>query len=130
MGAQRNVGSTILSVLLLAAIAVGAVLIGLQLQPDAPVRFTWGEPEGTECPEGVGSPACFRFTVTNVGNRPTPVRCAVAAAGGARAGFLNRQPVYESLSPLEPGVGLELLVKVDPSDDDTAPPPSLSCSEA
>jgi hypothetical protein len=130
MSGHRNVGSTILSLLLVVAIAVGAVLLGLQLRPDAPVDFAWGEAQGRECPIGVGSPACFAFAVTNVGNRPAPVRCAVAAPDGARAAFLNRATVYESLTPLEPGVGLELIVKVDASDDDVAPAPTIACAEA
>ena len=130
MRTPRNVGSTILSLLLLASIGVAAVLIALQLRPDAPVKFTWGDPEGTECPSGVGSPACFTFVVTNVGNRPATVSCAVAAPDGARAAFLNRQTTYRSLQAVEPGVGLELTVKVDPGDQDTAPAPTLSCSEA
>ncbi len=129
MSGRRNVGGVILSSLLLASIAFGAVLIGLQLRPDAPVRFTWGDAQGRECPQGVGSPACFSFVVTNLGNRPATVRCTVAAPGGARAAFLNRETAYQSLRPLEPGVGLELTVKVDPSPQDTAPTPSLDCAE-
>jgi hypothetical protein len=130
MSAQRNLGSTILSLLLLASIAIGAVLVGLQLRPDAPIRFTWGEPQGRECPQGVGSPACFAFLVTNVGNRPAAVLCSVSAPDGASAAFLNRETIYESLRPIEPGVGLELTVKVDPNEDDTAPAPTLTCAEA
>lgn len=129
MRAPRPLGSTVLSLLLLASIGVGAVLVGLQLRPDAPVRFAWGEPEGTECPAGVGSPACFTFVVTNLGTRPASVSCAVGADGGARAAFLDGEPTYRSLRPLEPGVGLELTVKVDPGDGGTAPAPSLACSE-
>jgi hypothetical protein len=129
MRGRRNVGSTVLSLLLLASIAAGAVLLSLQLRPDAPIRFAWGDAQGRACPRGVGSPACFAFVVTNVGNRPATVQCTVAAAGGARAAFLNRETVYRSLRPLEPGVGLELIVKVDPSEDDAAPAPTLACSE-
>jgi hypothetical protein len=130
MAGERSIGSTVLSVLLLIAIAAGAILVALQLRPDAPVRFAWGEAEGTQCPEGVGSPACFRFVVTNLGNRPAVVLCAVSAADGARAAFLNRTTTYESLQPLEPGADLELTVKVDPSEEDTAPAPALACREA
>jgi hypothetical protein len=130
MSGPRNVGSTVLSLILVASIGVGAVLLGLQLRPDAPIQFAWGEAQGRECPQGVGSPACFTFIVTNVGNRPATVRCAVSAPDGAHAAFLNGANVYESLRPLEPGVGLELTVKVDPSEEDTAPAPVLACAEA
>jgi hypothetical protein len=130
MSGQRNVGSTILSLLLLASIAVGAVLVGLQLRPDTPVRFARSDPQGRQCPVGVGSPACFTFIVTNLGNHPASVLCSVTAPDGAHPAFLNGATVYESLRPLEPGVGLELTVKVDPSENDTAPAPSLTCAEA
>jgi hypothetical protein len=125
----RTTATTVLSVVLLASVAAAAILIAIQLRPDAPIRFGWGDAEGTECPLGVGAPACFRFVVTNLGNRPSGVRCVVSASGGAEAAFLNRSTVYESVVPIEPGGGLELTVKVDPGSGDTAPAPSLSCTE-
>jgi hypothetical protein len=126
----RNVGSTVLSALLVVALGVGLVLLGLQLRPDVPARFAIGEPEGTECPEGVGAPACFVFNVTNAGNRPVAVRCDVSADGGSVAAFLNDRTAYESLRPIDPGVGLALTVKVSPGEDGTAPAPALGCREA
>ena len=116
-----------LSALLLVAIAAAAILLALQLRPDAPIRFAWGDAEGVDCPEGVGAPACFRFVVTNLGNRDSGVRCDVAAGDGARAFFLNGSPVYESAIPIEPGGGLELTVKVDPGVEGTAPSPAFAC---
>ena len=126
-GGSRFTVTAILSGVLLAAIAAGAILLAIQLRPDAPIRFAWGEPEGVDCPEGVGTPACFRFVVTNLGNRPSDVRCRASAAEGARATFLNGSPTYESVFPVEPGGGLELTVKVDPGVTGTAPEPSFSC---
>lgn len=124
----RITGTTILSGVLLAAIAVAAILIALQLRPDAPIRFAWGDALGVDCPQGVGSPACFRFVVTNLGNRASGVRCEASATDGARATFLNGAPTYESVLPVEPGGGLDLTVKVEPGVSGTAPAPSLSCT--
>jgi hypothetical protein len=124
---SRNVVSTILSLLLLAAIAGALVLLALHLQPDAPVRFGWGEPEGTDCPEGVGAPACFRFIVTNLGNRPADARCDVSAPDGGEATLLNGQTAFVSNGPVDPGAGFELDVRVVANEDATVPTPNLSC---
>ena len=124
---SRNVVSMILSLLLLAAIAGALVLLALHLPPDAPVRFGWGEPEGTDCPEGVGAPACFRFLVTNLGNRPADVRCEVSAPDGGEATFLNGAIAYASDEPIEPGAGFEIDVRVAANQDATVPTPTLSC---
>jgi hypothetical protein len=124
----RNTGTTVLSLLLIVAMAAAAILLAIQLRPDAPIRFAWGDPEGVDCPQGVGTPACFRFIVTNLGNRPSGVQCHASVSEGARATFLNGAPTYESLVPIEPGGGLELTVKVDPGVEGTAPAPSFSCT--
>ncbi len=124
---SSNVVGSILSGVLLAAIAAAAVLIALQLRGDAPIRFDVSPAQGGECPAGVGSPACFRFTVTNVGNRPSSVRCDVAAGGGHRATFLTDSPIYVSGAPFEPGIPEQLWVKVDAGDDDVVTEPSLMC---
>jgi hypothetical protein len=126
-GKMRSTASTVLSALLLVAIAAAAILLALQLRPDAPIRFAWGDAEGVDCPQGVGAPACFRFVVTNLGNRPSGLHCEVSATDGARALFLNGSPNYESALPLDAGGGLELMVKVDPGVEGTAPSPSFSC---
>jgi hypothetical protein len=124
----RTTATTVLSVILLAAIAAAAILLAIQLRPNAPIRFAWGEAEGVDCPQGVGTPACFQFIVTNLGNRPSGVRCHASASDGARATFLNEDPTYESVVPIEPGGGLDLIVKVDPGVAGTAPTPSISCT--
>ena len=130
MGARpgtRNLVSYVLSILLLVAIAAGAVLVALQLRGDAPIHIEVGPAEGTECPTDVGAPACFRFTVTNVGNRPTAVRCETSAEGGQRATFLTDSPVYESAGTFEPGVTEELWVEVDAGETDVVTEPTLVC---
>jgi hypothetical protein len=126
-GADRNVIGYALSIALLLAIAAAAVLIALQLRSDSPVRFDAGQPVGVECPAGEGTPACFRFSVTNLGNRPSIVRCEIIAEAGTKATFLTNAPVYVSAAPFEPGVPEELLVKVDANPDDIVTEPMLMC---
>src|SRR5688500_9174927 len=105
----RNLLSYFLSVVLLIAIAAFAILVALQLRGDKPPRFDVGAAEGIECPTGEGAPACFSFTVTNLGNRPSIVECTVTAGAG-RATFLNDAPVYASSAPFDPGIAEQLTV--------------------
>ena len=99
----RNLLSYLLSIMLLVAIAAFAILVALQLRSDKPPRFDVGAPEGVECPTGEGTPACFSFAVTNLGNRAALVECNVTAGAG-RATFLNDTSVYTSSAPFEPGI--------------------------
>ncbi len=122
----RNLLSYVLSVVLLLAIAAFAILVALQLRSDTPPRFDVGAAEGTECPTGEGTPACFSFAVTNLGNRPSLVECNVTAGAG-RATFLNDTAVYASSVPFEPGIAEQLTVKVDLGDDDTVIEPIVLC---
>ncbi|HEX5937622.1 MAG TPA: hypothetical protein VFZ75_08055 [Actinomycetota bacterium] len=123
---SRNVAITTLSVILLIAIAAFAILVGLQLQNDKPARFDVAAPEGVDCPVGEGTPACFSFVVTNLGNQPSLVECGVTASPG-RAAFLNDLPTYTSSAPFEPGVAESLTVKVDAGDGDVVAQPSMVC---
>jgi len=123
---SRNVTSYALSIVLLVAIAAFAILIALQLRGDKPPRFDVAEPQGVDCPTGEGTPACFSFTVTNLGNRPSHVRCAVTVDVG-RASFLNDTPIYSSSAPFEPGIAEMLTVKVDQGDAGSVSQPTLVC---
>lgn len=122
----RNLLSYLLSIALLVSIAAFAVLVALQVRGDKPPRFDVGAPEGVECPVGEGSPACFSFAVTNLGNRPADVQCNVTAGAG-RATFLNDLSVYASSAPFEPGITEQLTVKVDQGETDTVSEPMLMC---
>jgi len=122
----RNLLSYLLSITLLVAIAAFAILIALQVRGDKPPRFDVGAPEGVECPIGEGTPACFSFQVTNLGNRPSLVQCNVTAGPG-RATFLNDTSVYASSAPFEPGITEQLTVKVDQGATDTVTEPMLMC---
>ena len=122
----RNLLSYILSIVLLMALGAFAILVALQLRGDKPPRFDVGAPEGVECPIGEGTPACFSFTVTNLGTRPSLVECNVKAGTG-RATFLNDTPVYASSAPFEPGIAEQLTVKVDQGDQDTVTEPTMLC---
>jgi hypothetical protein len=123
---SRSVTVTILSVVLLISIAGFAILVGLQLRQDKPPRFDVAAPQGVDCPVGEGTPACFSFTVTNLGNRPSHVECTVMANPG-RATFLNDLPAYTSSAPFEPGIAENLTVKVDAGDGDVVAQPSMLC---
>jgi hypothetical protein len=123
---SRNVAVTILSIVLLISIAAFAILVGLQLRNEKPPRFDVAAPQGVDCPVGEGTPACFSFAVTNLGNRPSLVECGVTASPG-RATFLNDLPTYRSSAPFEPGVAENLTVKVDAGDGDVVAQPSMIC---
>jgi hypothetical protein len=122
----RNLLSYILSIVLLIALGAFAILVALQVRGDKPPRFDVAAPEGVECPIGEGTPACFSFSVTNLGTRPSLVECNVRAGAG-RATFLNDTPVYASSAPFEPGIPLSLTVKVDQGDEDTVTEPTMVC---
>jgi hypothetical protein len=122
----RNLLSYFLSIVLLIAIGAFAILVALQLRADKPPRFDVGAPEGVECPTGEGTPACFSFTVTNLGSRPSFVQCDVTADAG-RATFLNDASVYSSSAAFEPLIPQELTVKVDQGTQDTVTEPTLIC---
>jgi hypothetical protein len=123
----RNLLSYLLSGMLLVAIAAFAILVALQLRGDKPPRFDVGAPQGVECPVGEGTPACFSFSVTNLGNRPSNVECDVRAGAG-RATFLNDTSVYASSAPFEPGITEQLTVKVDQGATDTVTEPMMICT--
>ena len=124
----RITTSTVLSLVLAVAIAAAAILLAIQLRPDAPIRYGLGDPQGTDCPQGVGAPACFRVMVTNLGNRPSGVRCQVFASAGGEAAFLNGSVIYESVAPIQPGGVLELIAKVSAGNGGTADTPTFSCA--
>jgi hypothetical protein len=124
----QNVVVYVLSLVLIVAVAGGGVLVALQLRGDAPIHFDVSPAQGGECPSGVGTPACFRFAVTNVGNRASLVRCDVSAEAGHLATFLTDSPIYVSAAPFEPGIPEELWVKVDAGDDDVVTAPALVCA--
>ena len=123
----RNLLSYLLSGTLLVAIAAFAILVALQLRGDKPPRFDVGAPQGVECPTGEGSPACFSFSVTNLGNQPSLVECNVMAGAG-RATFLNDTSLYASSAPFEPGITEQLTVKVDQGATDTVTEPIMTCT--
>ena len=123
----RNLLSYLLSIVLLIAIGAFAILVGLQLRSEKPPRFDVGAPEGVDCPVGEGTPACFSFTITNLGTRPSDVECYVSADSGS-ATFLNDSAVYASSAPFEAGMTGQVTVKVFPGDQDTVTEPALGCT--
>ena len=122
----RNLLSYTLTIMLLVAIGVFAILVALQLRSEKPPRFDVGAPEGVDCPVGEGTPACFSFAITNLGTQPSHVECYVSVDSGS-ATFLNDSAVYASSAPFEPGITNQLTVKVYPGDQDTVIEPALGC---
>ena len=122
----RNTVSTVLSIALLLAIAAFAILIGLQVRGDHTARFDVAAPAGVECPVGEGTPACFSFGVTNLGDQPSLVQC-IATVSPGQASFLNDMPIYTSSAPFEPGITEQLIVKVDQGDAASITEPTMTC---
>ena len=122
----RSTVSTVLSIALLLAIAAFAILIGLQVRGDHTARFDVATPAGVECPVGEGTPACFSFGVTNLGDQPSLVQC-IATVSPGQASFLNDMPIYTSSAPFEPGITEQLIVKVDQGDAASITEPTMNC---
>jgi hypothetical protein len=77
--------------LLIGAVVVAAALVMLLAtrRPSTAIRFEVGQPNGSECPQGTGAPACFRFDVRNMGGGDAFAFCTIEAAPGTQAAFDN-----------------------------------------
>ncbi|MGE5226575.1 MAG: hypothetical protein ACM3OO_06840, partial [Planctomycetaceae bacterium] len=75
--------------LLIGAVVIGAMLVLLLAtrRPSTEIRFEVGQPVGTQCPQGTGAPACFRFEVRNMGGGDAFAFCTVDPAPGTQASF-------------------------------------------
>jgi hypothetical protein len=88
-------------VLLIGAVVVAATLVMLLVtrQPSTEIRFEVGQPIGSECPQGTGAPACFRFDVQNMGGGDGVALCTIDPAPGTQAAFEGDAPTLDLLVP-------------------------------
>jgi hypothetical protein len=116
--------------LLIVALAVGAVLMFLVFEPagSGPV-FTVTSIDATGCANGEGAPACFQVLVQNTGTEAANVRCELAPAEGTTAVFLSGDAAYSSAATIAPGQSIPLTVKVDVTEgNDTVVSPGVGCA--
>jgi len=123
---------TMLTAMLIVALAIGAILFFLLWQgPSSDGRFETAAPVAVDCPSGTGAPVCYDADITNVGESAQQVRCQVTPGPDTAALFDNGDDVYSSPVPLEPGSSITLLVQVSPSNGATVvSQPSVACEAA
>ncbi len=116
--------------LLVLALALGAVLIVLALKPaGSGPAFAVSAVNANACPAGEGAPACFQMLVENTGSETGHVRCELVPAEGTTAVFFSGDAVYTSAASIAPQQTLPLSVKVDvTAGNDTVVSPSIACS--
>jgi hypothetical protein len=122
--------TNLLSLLLMVAFALGAVLTVLALKSagSAPA-FAVSALEATACPTGEGAPACFQVLVQNTGSEADRVRCELIPAEETTAVFFSGDAIYSSATSVAPEQTLPLSVKVDvTAGNDTVVWPSIGCS--
>jgi hypothetical protein len=123
--------TNVLFMLLLIALALGAVLAFMVFKPSGsgPV-FAVTAINANPCPSGEGAPACFQVLVENTGTEAANVRCELTAAEGTTAVFLSGETVYASAASIKPQTSIPLSVKVDVSPgNDTVVSPSVACGQ-
>ena len=115
------------SVLLGIGLLAGFVLIMLLLfRPPQALTIAVGGQQPTACPAGSGAPACFRFDVTNTGERDGIASCIATPATGTEASFINGSRAADV--PLSAGEVQQVYVKVTPAEgEDTVFAPLLVC---
>jgi hypothetical protein len=124
----RPIALSIASGLLGVGVLIALVLITLLVvRPPGEMEVAVGGQQPTTCPPGSGAPACFRFDVTNTGERPGTAACIATPEPGTEASFLNGSRVAEV--PLSAGEVQQVYVKVTPEDGtDTVFAPYVVCN--
>jgi hypothetical protein len=124
---RSSVPIYVVSALLGVALLTGAILLMiLILRPAQQMTVAVGGQQATTCPAGSGAPACFRYTVTNTGDRDGIATCAVSPAAETVASFINGSRTAQM--PLSAGEVQEIYVKVSPSGGgDTVLAPTVVC---
>ncbi|MEO8477344.1 MAG: hypothetical protein ABI572_09870 [Actinomycetota bacterium] len=126
-----NQTMTVLTALLIVAIAAGAVLFFLVVRGPSFGRFEAATPTAIECPTGTGAPVCYAVDVTNVGDAARQVRCQVTPGLDTAALFANGDDLYVSAAPIEARSVIKLFIQVSPSaGTKIVSRPSVSCDAA
>ena len=126
-----NQAMAILTALLIAGLAFGAVLFFLLVRGPAVGRFETATPAAIDCPSGTGAPVCYGVDVTNVGDAARQVRCQVTPGLDTAALFANGSDVYVSAAPIEAQSSIKLFVHVSPSQGSKiVSRPTVSCDAA
>lgn len=122
--------TNVLTMLLGAALVLGAVLTVVSLKPaGAAAAFAVTGVDANTCPAGEGAPACFQVLIQNTGSRAARVHCQLAPADGTTALFFSGDAAYTSAAAIEPQQTLPLSVKVDVTKGhDTVVSPTIGCS--
>ena len=122
--------TNVLSMLLVVALVLGAVLTVLALKPaGSGPAFAVTAVDANACPAGEGAPACFQVLVQNTGSEAAHVRCELIPARRTTAVFFSGDSVYSSAASIAPQQTLPLSVKVDVTEgNDTVVSPSIGCS--
>lgn len=117
-------------VVLLAGLAAGLTLFLLLATRPAnhSVSYRVAAPLADDCPVGQHATVCYRFDVTNTGDRVGLARCAVTPGPGTRALFPNGNPVTNVL--LGAGETRGVFVNVTAQGTDTVTAPRIACSDA
>jgi hypothetical protein len=119
---------TILTALLIVAVAAFAILFFLLWRGPAVAQIETGAPVPVDCPSGAGAPVCYGADVTNVGDAAQQIRCQVTPGPDSAALFGNGDDVYSSPVPLEVGNSITLTIRVSPSEGSTiVSEPTVSC---
>jgi hypothetical protein len=128
-GTRLN-ATNVLTMLLGAALVLGAILTVVSLKPGgAGAVFEITGVDANKCPTGEGAPACFQVLVQNTGSRAARVHCQLVPADGTTALFFSGDPVYTSAAAIDPQQTLPLSVKVDVTKGhDTVVSPTIGCA--
>lgn len=119
---------TVLTALLIVAVAAFAILFFLLWREPTAGRFETSAPVAVDCPSGTGAPVCYAADVTNVGDAAQQVRCQVTPGADTAALFGNGEDVYSSPVPLEVGSTITLSIRVSPSEGSTVvSQPTVTC---
>jgi hypothetical protein len=121
-------------VVLVFGVASGLTLLVLQTRgPQSAAVFEVATGEAVRCPAGSGAPVCYRFDVTNTGQGPAPLRCAVAPAQENSAVFTaSGTSLYRSDALVLPSDSYPLYTEVEAGEDekDTIERPVVACEIA